>query len=163
MTVRVAINGFGRIGRNILRAVIESDRSDIEVVAINDLGPVETNAHLLRFDSVHGRFPGEVDTGPDSIDVGRGPIEVRRARSGAAEMVGRGCGAGMHRHLQDRDKAAVHLENGAKRVLVSAPSKGADRTMVYRRQPRQPARPATDRLERLLHDQLPRPGGQGAA
>ncbi|HEY4862772.1 MAG TPA: glyceraldehyde 3-phosphate dehydrogenase NAD-binding domain-containing protein, partial [Xanthobacteraceae bacterium] len=71
MTVRVAINGFGRIGRNILRAIAESGRKDIEVVAINDLAPVETNAHLLRFDSVHGRFPGEVKTGPDTIDVGR--------------------------------------------------------------------------------------------
>ncbi|MDP2085143.1 MAG: glyceraldehyde 3-phosphate dehydrogenase N-terminal domain-containing protein, partial [Gemmobacter sp.] len=76
MTVKVAINGFGRIGRNILRAVVESGRTDIEVVAINDLGPVETNAHLLRFDSVHGRFPATVTTGPDWIDVGRGPIRV---------------------------------------------------------------------------------------
>jgi glyceraldehyde 3-phosphate dehydrogenase len=78
MTVRVAINGFGRIGRNVLRAIIESGRTDIDVVAINDLGPVETNAHLIRFDSVHGKFPGEVITGEDTIDVGRGPIRVRR-------------------------------------------------------------------------------------
>ena len=84
MTVRVAINGFGRIGRNILRAIAESGRKDIEVVAINDLAPVETNAHLLRFDSVHGRFPGEVKTGPDTIDVGRGPIKVTAIKDPAA-------------------------------------------------------------------------------
>src|SRR3984893_19551979 len=84
MTGRVAINGFRRIGRKILRAVTESVRKDIEVVAINDLAPVETNAHLLRFDSVHGRFPGEVKTGPDTIDVGRGPIKVTAIRDPAA-------------------------------------------------------------------------------
>ena len=76
MAVRVAINGFGRIGRNILRAIVESGRKDIEIVAINDLGPVGTNAHLLRYDSVHGRFPGEVKVNGDQIDVGGGPIKV---------------------------------------------------------------------------------------
>src|ERR1700726_5241692 len=76
MSRRVAINGFGRIGRNVLRAIVEADRSDIEVVALNDLAPVETNAHLLRFDSVHGRFPGEVKVAGDTIDCGRGPIKV---------------------------------------------------------------------------------------
>src|SRR6202167_1171889 len=76
MTVRVAINGFGRIGRNILRAAVEADRDDIEIVAINDLAPVETNAHLLRFDSVHGRFPGEVTVKGDTISVGNGAIRV---------------------------------------------------------------------------------------
>src|ERR1700759_1624720 len=80
MTVRVAINGFGRIGRNILRAIVESGRTDIEVVAINDLGPVETNAHLLRFDSVHGRFPHEVKVEGDTIDVGRGKMKVTKER-----------------------------------------------------------------------------------
>ena len=80
MSVKVAINGFGRIGRNVLRAIIESKRTDIEVVAINDLGPVETNAHLLRFDSVHGRFPGTVTVAGDTIDVGRGPIKGSAAR-----------------------------------------------------------------------------------
>jgi glyceraldehyde 3-phosphate dehydrogenase len=83
MAVRVAINGFGRIGRNVLRAIVEAGRTDIEVVAINDLGPVETNAHLLRFDSVHGRFPGEVKTGADSIDVGTGPIKVTAIKNPA--------------------------------------------------------------------------------
>ena len=81
MAVKVAINGFGRIGRNVLRAIIESGRTDIEVVAINDLGPVETNAHLMRYDSVHGRFPGKVTTSPTTIDVGRGPMEVTALRN----------------------------------------------------------------------------------
>ena len=83
MAVKVAINGFGRIGRNVLRAIIESGRTDIEVVAINDLGPVETNAHLLRFDSVHGRFPGTVTTTETTIDAGRGPIDVTAIRNPA--------------------------------------------------------------------------------
>lgn len=132
MTVKVAINGFGRIGRNILRAIIESGRNDIEVVAINDLGPVETNAHLLRFDSVHGRFPAEVKTTANTIDVGRGPIEVSAIRNPAelpwkhVDIVLECTGI-----FSDRDKAAIHLENGASRVLVSAPSKGADATIVY--------------------------------
>ncbi len=132
MAVKVAINGFGRIGRNVLRAIIESGRTDIEVVAINDLGPVETNAHLIRFDSVHGRFPGEVTTTEDTIDVGRGPIRVTAIRDPkdlpwsdvdvALECTG---------IFTDRDKANIHLENGSKRVLVSAPSKGADKTIVF--------------------------------
>ena len=83
MTVKVAINGFGRIGRNILRAIVESGRTDIEVVSINDLGPVETNAHLVRYDSVHGRFPGEVKVAGDTIDVGRGPMKVHAERDPA--------------------------------------------------------------------------------
>ncbi|MDP3340093.1 type I glyceraldehyde-3-phosphate dehydrogenase [Frigidibacter sp.] len=132
MTVKVAINGFGRIGRNVLRAIVESGRTDIEVVAINDLGPVETNAHLIRFDSVHGRFPGEVTTTATSIDVGRGPIEVTALRNpaelpwGGVDIVLECTGI-----FTDRDKAAIHLENGASRVLVSAPSNGADKTIVY--------------------------------
>ena len=132
MAVKVAINGFGRIGRNVLRAIIESGRTDIEVVAINDLGPVETNAHLLRFDSVHGRFPATVTTGANTIDVGRGPIAVSAIRNpaelpwGDIDIVLECTGI-----FTDRDRAAIHLENGAKRVLVSAPSKGADKTIVY--------------------------------
>jgi glyceraldehyde 3-phosphate dehydrogenase len=132
MAVTVAINGFGRIGRNILRAIIESGRTDIEVVAINDLGPVETNAHLLRFDSVHGRFPVEITTTESTIDVGRGPIAVTAIRNPAdlpwdhVDIVMECTGV-----FTDREKAAVHLENGAKRVLVSAPSNGADKTIVY--------------------------------
>ena len=134
MTVRVAINGFGRIGRNVLRAIVESGRTDIEVVAINDLGPVETNAHLLRFDSVHGRFPGTVKVEGDTIDVGRGPIKVTAIKDPATLP---------HRDLKvdiamectgiftSRDKAAAHLTAGAKRVIVSAPADGADLTVVF--------------------------------
>jgi glyceraldehyde 3-phosphate dehydrogenase len=132
MTVKVAINGFGRIGRNVLRAIIESGRTDIEVVAINDLGPVETNAHLLRFDSVHGRFPGVVTTTETTIDVGRGPIAVTAIRNPAElpwnhiDIVMECTGI-----FTDKEKASVHLKNGASRVLVSAPSKGADKTIVF--------------------------------
>ncbi|SFP56709.1 type I glyceraldehyde-3-phosphate dehydrogenase [Tranquillimonas alkanivorans] len=125
MAVKVAINGFGRIGRNVLRAIVESGRTDIEVIAINDLGPVETNAHLLRYDSVHGRFPGEVKVGEDSIDVGRGPIKVTAIKDPkelpwqdvdvALECTGIFTAA---------EKAALHLENGSTRVLVSAPVSG---------------------------------------
>lgn len=134
MTVRVAINGFGRIGRNVLRAIVESGRTDIEVVAINDLGPVETNAHLMRYDSVHGKFPGIVTVNGDTIDVGRGPIKVCAVRDPkelpwgelnvdvALECTG---------IFTARDKAAMHLEAGAKRVLVSAPGANADLTVVY--------------------------------
>ena len=132
MAIKVAINGFGRIGRNVLRAIVEADRHDIEVIAINDLGPVETNAHLLRFDSVHGRFRATVTTTAQSIDVGRGPIAVTAIRNpaelpwGDVDIVLECTGI-----FTDRDKAAVHLQNGARRVLVSAPSKGADKTIVY--------------------------------
>jgi len=132
MTVKVAINGFGRIGRHVLRAIIESGRTDIEVVAINDLGPVTTNAHLLKYDSVHGRFPATVTTTDTTIDVGRGPIEVTAIRNpaelpwGHVDIVLECTGI-----FTDRDKAAIHLENGASRVLVSAPSKGADKTIVF--------------------------------
>jgi glyceraldehyde 3-phosphate dehydrogenase len=132
MAIQVAINGFGRIGRNVLRALVEQGRSDIEVVAINDLGPVETNAHLLRYDSVHGRFPGTVTTTETSIDVGRGPIAVTAIRN-PAELPWSGIDIVLECTgiFTDRDKAAIHLENGASRVLVSAPSKGADKTIVY--------------------------------
>ena len=132
MAVRVAINGFGRIGRNILRAIVESGRKDIEVVAINDLGPVETNAHLLRFDSVHGRFPAEVRTTEDSIDVGRGPIAVTALRNPAdlpwnnVDVVLECTGI-----FTSKEKCLPHLENGSKRVLISAPGDGADKTIVF--------------------------------
>ncbi|MFZ9949200.1 MAG: type I glyceraldehyde-3-phosphate dehydrogenase [Gemmobacter sp.] len=131
MAVRVGINGFGRIGRNVLRAILESGRRDIEVVAINDLGPVETNAHLLRFDSVHGRLPFEVKTGEGWIDAGRGPMRVTAVRDpaqldwGGLDVVMECTGI-----FTARDKAAVHLAAGARRVLVSAPAEGADRTIV---------------------------------
>ncbi|MDI4664904.1 type I glyceraldehyde-3-phosphate dehydrogenase [Xanthobacter autotrophicus] len=134
MSVKVAINGFGRIGRNVLRAIIESGRTDIEVVAINDLGPVETNAHLFRFDSVHGRFPGEVKVAGDTIDVGRGPIKVTAVRD-PAQLPHKELGVEIALECTGiftaRDKAAAHLAAGAKRVLVSAPAEGADLTVVY--------------------------------
>ena len=132
MTVKVAINGFGRIGRNVLRAIVESGRTDIEVVAINDLGPVETNAHLIRYDSVHGKFPGTVKVDGDTIDVGQGPIKVTAVRDpkelpwGDVDIAMECTGI-----FTARDKAAFHLENGSKRVLVSAPASGADKTIVY--------------------------------
>ena len=131
MSVKVAINGFGRIGRLVLRALIENGRTDVEVVAINDLGPVETNAHLLQYDSVHGRFPSEVTHGEGWIDAGRGPIAVTAIRNpaelpwGDVDIVLECTG------IFKGDKAKVHLENGASRVLVSAPSSGADKTIVY--------------------------------
>ncbi|MCT4654586.1 MAG: type I glyceraldehyde-3-phosphate dehydrogenase [Cohaesibacter sp.] len=134
MTVKVAINGFGRIGRNVLRAIIESGRTDIEVVAINDLGPVETNAHLLRYDSVHGRFPATVTVNGDTIDVGRGPIKVTAIRNPAELPWGElGVDVAMECTgiFASKEKASAHLEAGAKRVLVSAPASGADKTIVY--------------------------------
>ncbi|WP_424990120.1 type I glyceraldehyde-3-phosphate dehydrogenase [Fluviibacterium sp. S390] len=132
MTVKLAINGFGRIGRNVLRAIAESGRTDVEVVAINDLGPVETNAHLLRFDSVHGRFPGEVKVDGNTIDIGRGPIEVTAIRD-PKELPWDGVDVALECTgiFNDREKAAMHLQNGSKRVLVSAPASGADKTIVY--------------------------------
>jgi glyceraldehyde 3-phosphate dehydrogenase len=134
MTVRVSINGFGRIGRNVLRAIVESGRTDIAVVHINDLGPVETNAHLMRFDSVHGRFPGKVTVAGDTIDVGTGPIKVTAIRN-PAELPHREMGIDVAMECTGiftaRDKAAMHLTAGAKRVLVSAPADGADLTVVF--------------------------------
>jgi glyceraldehyde 3-phosphate dehydrogenase len=132
MTVKVAINGFGRIGRNVLRGIIESGRTDIEVVAINDLGPVETNAHLLRYDSVHGRFPSKVTTTETTIDAGRGPIEVTALRNpadlpwGHVDIVLECTGV-----FTSKEACQAHLETGAARVLISAPGKGADKTIVY--------------------------------
>ena len=134
MAVRVAINGFGRIGRNVLRAIIESGRTDIEVVAINDLGPVETNAHLLRFDSVHGRFPHTVTVDGDTINVGRGPIKVTAVRD-PAQLPHKELGIDIALEctgiFTSKDKASAHLAAGAKRVLVSAPADGADLTVVF--------------------------------
>jgi len=134
MTTRVAINGFGRIGRNVLRYIIESGRKDLEVVAINDLGSVETNAHLLRYDSVHGRFPQEVKVAGDTIDVGRGPIKVTAIKN-PAELPFKEIGVDIALECTGlftaRDKAKLLLDAGAKRVLVSAPGDGADLTVVY--------------------------------
>ena len=133
MTVRVAINGFGRIGRLVMRAACESRRDDIEIVGINDLGPVETNAHLLRYDSVHGRFPGEVATGEGWMDIGRGKITVTAERD-PAKLPWRRLGVDVALEctgiFTKREAAAKHLEAGAKRVIISAPADGADLTLV---------------------------------
>jgi glyceraldehyde 3-phosphate dehydrogenase len=133
MTVKVGINGFGRIGRNVLRAIQESGRTDIEVVAINDLGPVETNAHLLRYDSVHGKFPAEVRVEGDSIVVAGGkPIKVTAVKDpkelpwGDVDIAMECTGI-----FTPKEKASLHLSNGSKRVLVSAPADGADKTIVF--------------------------------
>lgn len=132
MALKVGINGFGRIGRNVLRAIIEQNRTEIDVVAINDLGPVQTNAHLLCRDSVHGRFPATVTTSGDTIDVGRGPMKVTAVRNPeelpwsnvdvALECTG---------IFTSHEKACLHLQNGSRKVLVSAPCSGAEKTIVY--------------------------------
>jgi glyceraldehyde 3-phosphate dehydrogenase len=134
MTVRVAINGFGRIGRNVLRAIAESGRTDIEVVGINDLGPVETNAHLLRYDSVHGRFPGEVTVKGDTISVGNGAIKVTAIKD-PSTLPWKDLGVDIAMECTGiftaKDKASAHLTAGAKRVLISAPGENSDLTVVY--------------------------------
>ncbi|MDH5748237.1 MAG: type I glyceraldehyde-3-phosphate dehydrogenase, partial [Rhodospirillales bacterium] len=134
MAVRVAINGFGRIGRLTFRALVESGRKDIQVVAINDLGSAEANAHLLKYDSVHGKLPVNVKVKGNTMDVGRGPIKVLAERDPAqlpwgemdVDIVYECTGI-----FTSRDKAALHLKAGAKKVLVSAPASGADLTVVY--------------------------------
>ena len=134
MAVRVAINGFGRIGRNMLRAIYEAKRNDIEVVAINDLGPVETNAHLLRYDSVHGRFPGTVTVDGDSISLGNGKIKVTAVRDPNTlpwKDLGIDIALECTGIFSAKAKASAHLTAGAKRVLVSAPSDGSDATIVF--------------------------------
>jgi glyceraldehyde 3-phosphate dehydrogenase len=134
MSVRVGINGFGRIGRNILRAIVEAGRHDIEVVAVNDLAPVETNAHLLRFDSVHGRFPGEVKVEGDSISLGNGKIKVTAVKD-PSQLPWKELGVDIALEctgiFTSKEKASSHLKAGAKRVLVSAPADGVDLTVVY--------------------------------
>ncbi len=132
MPASVGINGFGRIGRNVLRAIAESNRTDIKVIAVNDLAPVAHLAHLLEFDSVHGRFPGTIKTGNDFIDIGTGAIRISSVRepeelpwndvSVAMECTGR---------FTQRSAAAKHLDNGSQRVLVSAPATDADKTIVF--------------------------------
>src|ERR1700704_348953 len=134
MSVRIAINGFGRIGRNVLRAIAEAERNDIEVVAINDLAPVETNAHLLRFDSVHGRFPGQVTVKGDTISVGNGAIKVTAIKDPTTlpwKDLGVDVALECTGIFTSKDKAGAHLTAGAKRVIISAPADGVDLTVVY--------------------------------
>ncbi len=134
MAVRVGINGFGRIGRLVLRALIESGRKDIEVVGLNDLGPVETNAHLLRHDSVHGKFPHAVKVAGDTIDAGLGPMKVTAIKN-PAELPWKELKVDIAFECTGlftaREKASAHLTAGARRVLISAPGEGADLTVVY--------------------------------
>jgi glyceraldehyde 3-phosphate dehydrogenase len=133
MTVRVAINGFGRIGRLVLRALHETRREDVDIVAINDLGPVATSAHLLKYDSVHGHFPGEITSGDTWMDIGRGRIAVSAERD-PTQLPWRSLGIDVALEctgkFTKREAAAKNLEAGAKRVLVSAPADGADLTVV---------------------------------
>ncbi len=134
MTTTIAINGFGRIGRLVYRALMESGRSDLQVVAVNDLGPIETNAHLLRYDSVHGRFPGEVKVDGDRMDTGKGWVKVTAVPK-LTDLPWKDLGVDIvlecTGRFTSREQAAGHLEAGAKRVLVSAPASGADLTVVY--------------------------------
>lgn len=132
MTITVAINGFGRIGRCTLAHIAESARNDVQVVAINATGPIETNAHLLKYDSVHGRFPGSVKVEGNTLDLGRGPIRVFSTYN-PEELDWEGVDVVLEctGKFNERDAAAVHLTRGAKRVLVSAPAKNADKTVVY--------------------------------
>ena len=134
MSVRVAINGFGRIGRNILRAIIENDNKNINVVGINDLGPVSTNAHLLKYDTIHGKLNKDIIISENGIDVGYGPIKVTSIREPEklpwdelnVDVVLECTGL-----FASKEKAELHLKAGAKKVLVSAPASGADITVVY--------------------------------
>jgi len=129
---KIAINGFGRIGRCIARAVIEEGHDDIEIVAINDLTDPDNLAYLLRFDSVHGRFPGKVTSDGDWIDIGRGKVRVTNERD-IAELDWSGVDIVMECTgvFTAREDAAKHLKQGAKRVLISAPGKNADKTVAY--------------------------------
>ncbi|NKX39256.1 aldehyde dehydrogenase, partial [Rhodobacteraceae bacterium R_SAG5] len=132
MTLKIAINGFGRIGRNVLRALLENDTTDVEVVAINDLAPPATQVHLLKFDSVHGRLNADVTVEGDTMKVGRHEIRLTAIRNPeelpwsdvdiAYECTGL---------FTSREKAAMHLKNGSKRVLISAPGTEVDRTVVF--------------------------------
>ena len=134
MAVRVGINGFGRIGRLVMRAAIESKRNDIQIVGVNDLGPVEANAHLLQHDSIHGRFPCKVEVKGDSIDVGNGPIKVTAERDPSKlpwKQLGVEVALECTGIFTSRDAAAAHIDAGSKRVLISAPATGADMTIVY--------------------------------
>ena len=132
MTITIGINGFGRIGRCTLAHIAESNRNDVQVVAINATGPIETNAHLLKYDSVHGRFPGVVKVQDGALDLGRGPIRVMSTYApDQLDWEGVDVVLECTGKFNDRDRAAVHLTRGARRVLVSAPAKNADKTVVY--------------------------------
>jgi len=132
MTINVGINGFGRIGRCTLSHIASSARNDIRVVKANATGPLETAAHLLRYDSVHGRYPGEITTGDGTLDLGQGPIQMFSTYD-PSELDWSGCDVVLEctGQFNDGDKAKVHLDQGAKTVLISAPAKNVDKTIVY--------------------------------
>ena len=132
MTVTVGINGFGRIGRSTLAHIAESARNDVQVVKINATGPIETNAHLLRYDSVHGRFPGNVAVNGDTMDLGRGPMKVFSTYN-PEELDWAGCDVVLEctGKFNDGDKSSVHIRQGAKSVLISAPASNVQKTIVY--------------------------------
>ncbi|MBI6628992.1 type I glyceraldehyde-3-phosphate dehydrogenase [Pontibaca salina] len=132
MTINVGINGFGRIGRCTLSHIAQSGRDDIRVVKANATGPLETAAHLLRYDSVHGRFPGEIKVGEGTLDLGRGEIEMFSTYD-PAELDWSGCDVVLEctGQFNDGDKANVHLERGAGSILISAPAKNVQKTIVF--------------------------------
>ncbi len=132
MTIKVGINGFGRIGRSTLSHICASRRNDIEVVRLNATGPIQTAAHLIKYDSVHGPFPGEVRVSDDAIDLGRGPIDVQSTYDLDA-LDWDGCDVVLEctGQFNDGHIAKAHMDRGAKRVLISAPAKNVDRTVVY--------------------------------
>ena len=165
MAIRVAINGFGRIGRNVLRAIVEGSATTSTSSPSTISAPPETNAHLLRFDSVHGRFPGEVTVKGDTIDCGIGPIKVTADRD-PAKLPWKDLGVDIAIEctgiFTSKEKASAHLTAGAKRVLVSAPADGADLTVVYGVNHDKLTKDHIGRLQRLVHHQLPGAGRQGA-
>ena len=131
MTVRIGINGFGRIGRCVLAHIVSSGRKDVEVVKINATGPLETSAHLMRYDSVHGRFDGEITVGDGTLDLGLGPIEMFSSYDpNTLDWSGVDVVLECTGNFNDGDKAKVHLARGAKKVLISAPAVNVDRTIV---------------------------------
>ncbi|UWQ43045.1 type I glyceraldehyde-3-phosphate dehydrogenase [Leisingera aquaemixtae] len=132
MTIKVGINGFGRIGRCTLSHIAASGRDDIEVIKVNATGPLETAAHLIKYDSVHGRFPGEVTIGDGTMNLGRGDMQMFSTYD-MAELDWSGCDVVLEctGKFNDGEKAKAHLERGAKKVLLSAPGKNVDKTIVY--------------------------------
>ena len=169
MPVKVAINGFGRIGRLVLRAMIESGRDDVVPIAINDLGSTEANAHLFRYDSVHGRFPGQVEVSGDTITIrfgGRvwGPIKVSAERD-PTKVPYQGVDVAMECTgiFTSKEKASALITAGARKVLISAPGDHVDATIVYGVNHKTLTQGHDGRLQRVVHHQLPGADGQGAA
>jgi hypothetical protein len=162
--MKVAINGFGRIGRLVLRAILEQGRSDIEVVAINDLADAKSNAMLFKRDSVHGRYAGSVEADGNDIIIDGKRIRVTAERDPGKlphKELGIDIALECTGFFTDADKARAHVDAGAKRVLISAPGKGVDLTVVYGVNHQKLTADHVDRFERELHHQLPGAGRQG--